>query len=230
MSDQEGVAVQVVGQRERFDYLLLAVPHHVLGKLLLSDGKTATAGELLSQVSKFESSPITGIHLWFDREITELEHAVLLDRTIQWLFQKSKLQPDRPESGPGGSYIELVVSSSKSLVDKPRQEIIDLALHELAEFFPAVREAKLEKATVVKELHATYSALPGSDAYRPSARSPWPRVLLAGDWTASGWPATMEGAIRSGYGAAQLINNDAGAIGKFVVPDMKPTGLMKLLS
>ena len=80
-----------------------------------------------------------------------------------------------------------------------------MALSELAEFFPVVREAKLLKATVVKEVHATYSALPGSDSYRPESRTPWPRIFLAGDWTATGWPATMEGAVRSGYGAAQAL-------------------------
>ncbi len=105
----------------------------------------------------FDSSPITGIHLFFDREITPLEHAVLLERTIQWMFQKSKILATRRDAAQNGSYIELVVSSSKTLVDKPRQEIIDLAMRELAEFFPAVRDAKLTKATVIKEIHATFS-------------------------------------------------------------------------
>ncbi len=151
----------------------------------------------------FASSPITGIHLWFDREITPLEHAVLLERTIQWMFHKSKILATRKDTEQNGSYIELVVSSSKTLLDKPRGEIIDLAVRELAEFFPVVREAKLVKATVVKEVHATFSPSPGSDALRAPHQSPWPRLFLAGDWTATGWPATMEGAVRSGYGAAR---------------------------
>ena len=123
------------------------------------------------------------------------------------MFQKSKILNTRRESGEKGSYLELVVSSSKTLVDKPRQEIIDLAMRELAEFFPAAREAKLTKATVVKEVHATFSPAPGSDAYRPSHTSPWPRLFLAGDWTATGWPSTMEGAVRSGYGAAEMLTS-----------------------
>ena len=92
---------------------------------------------LREQAGHFGSSPITGIHLWFDREVTPLEHAVLLERTIQWMFQKSKILNTRRESGETGSYLELVVSSSKTLVDKSRQEIIDLAVRELAEFFPS---------------------------------------------------------------------------------------------
>jgi len=155
-----------------------------------------------------------------------LPHAVLLDRTMQWMFQKSKLQ--RVRQAEPGSYIELVVSSSKTLVEVGRQEIIDLALRELAEFFPRTRDAKLLKATVVKEVHATYSALPGSDAYRPGTVSPWPHVFLAGDWTATGWPATMEGAVRSGYKAAEAVTAAAGGRKEFLISDLASQGLMSL--
>ena len=225
----ERVSVLAGTASERFDWVIVAVPHHAIGKLLPpQNGSGKLSQQLRDQLEKFESSPITGIHLWFDREITELPHAVLLDRTIQWMFQKSKLQPVR-QSEPG-SYIELVVSSSKSLLEMARQEIIDLALRELGEFFPRAREAKLLKATVVKEVHATYSALPGSDAYRPGTRSPWPRILLAGDWTATGWPATMEGAVRSGYKAAEAVTQKAGMVSEFSIPDLVATGLMHLFS
>jgi squalene-associated FAD-dependent desaturase len=214
----------------RFDYAVLAVPHHALAKLLpTQNGSGGLAAGLLAQIQQLESSPITGIHLWLDREVTELPHAVLLDRTIQWMFQKSRLQPQRQEKQSGSSYLELVVSSSKSLVQMGRQEIIDLALRELADFFPAAQDAKLLKATVVKEVHATYSALPGSDAFRPESRSPWPRLFLAGDWTATGWPATMEGAVRSGYKAAEHISAEAGEGEKFLIPEMAATGLMQFL-
>src|SRR5207248_5137640 len=130
---------------------VLAVPYFALARLLPSNnGSALTKHRLVEMLGSFESSPITGIHLWFDRQITELEHAVLLDRTIQWMFHKSKLQ--ERENGPKqqGSYVELVVSASKSLVETSRQEIIDLAIKELGDFFPAAREANLIKATVVK--------------------------------------------------------------------------------
>ncbi|HKT49587.1 MAG TPA: FAD-dependent oxidoreductase, partial [Candidatus Angelobacter sp.] len=177
--------------------------------------------ELKQQLSHFDSSPITGIHLWFDREITPLPHAVLLDRTIQWMFHKSKFQVER--AGPG-SYMELVVSASKSLVQKSREEVLDLALKELAEFFPVAKDAKLLKAAVIKEVHATYSVLPGLDQYRPQAKTAWPGIFLAGDWTATGWPATMEGAVRSGYLAAEAITG-----GKYVAPDLVARGFMRLV-
>ncbi len=221
-SDGNNVRLQVGGEEVRADYAILATPFNAVEKLL-PDSPEMKA--LRNQARSFESSPITGIHLWFDREITPLEHAVLLDRTIQWMFHKSRILATRKDSEQSGSYLELVVSSSKTLVDKPRGEIIDLAVRELAEFFPNVRDAKLLKATVIKEIHATFSPSPGSDAFRPSHTTPWPRLLLAGDWTATGWPATMEGAVRSGYGAAEMLT---GAAGKFVVPDLPAKGLMRL--
>ncbi|MCU1287328.1 MAG: Carotene 7,8-desaturase [Acidobacteriales bacterium] len=224
--------VKVVSGTETFlsDYVVLAVPYHTLGKIL-------PAGEisqpLAQQLNKFESSPITGIHLWFDRQITELEHAVLLDRTIQWMFHKSKLLSKHRENGNNlkaeqGSYVELVVSSSKTLVDTPRQEIIELSLKELAEFFPAVKQAKLVKSAVIKEIFATYSALPQSDLYRPNSVTAWPRIFLAGDWTATGWPATMEGAVRSGYRAAEALTQSLQLPDKFIVPDLAASGFMRL--
>jgi zeta-carotene desaturase len=229
--NQAKVIVQGGGKVEEFDRAVLAVPYHALGKLLpAQNGSGDLSGALRVQLQHFESSPITGIHLWFDTEITELPHAALLDRTIQWMFQKSRLQPHRSETGQSGSYVELVVSSSKSLIEMGRQEIIDLAVKELAEFFPKVRTAKLEKATVIKDLNAGYSALPGSEAYRPRTRSPWPQIFLAGDWTATGWPATMEGAARSGYSAAEAITENAGQAKQFLLPDLPPTGLMRLLA
>ena len=217
--DNSSIQITATGGRQKFDYCVVAVPFQAVANIL-PDGPAAE--DLKQKLAHFEASPITGIHLWFDREITPLPHAVLLDRTIQWMFQKSKLH-DRE-----GSYLELVVSSSKALVEKSRQEIVDLAMRELAEFFPAVKEAKLIKATVIKEIYATYSILPGLDQYRPAPDTQWPRLFLAGDWIATNWPATMEGAVRSGYLAAQALTQSAGIPGRFMAPDIKARGLMKL--
>jgi zeta-carotene desaturase len=219
-AEGDEVRLCVGGEEIAADYAVLATPFNGIEKFL-PDARELQS--LREQARSLESSPITGVHLWFDREITPLEHAVLLERTIQWMFHKSKILATRRDSAQQGSYLELVVSSSRTLVDKPRQEIIDLAVRELAEFFPTVREATLTKATVVKEIHATFAPSPGSDAYRPSHTSPWPRLFLAGDWTATGWPATMEGAVRSGYGAAEALSGR-----KFLVPDLPARGLMRL--
>ncbi|MGA2905556.1 MAG: hydroxysqualene dehydroxylase HpnE [Candidatus Korobacteraceae bacterium] len=220
--DADGMQLCVGGEDVRAAYAVLATPFNGVEKLL-ADAPEMEA--LRRDARSLESSPITGIHLWFDREITPLEHAVLLERTIQWMFHKSRILTTRRDSAGQGSYVELVVSSSKTLLDKPRAEIIDLAVRELAEFFPIVREAKLTKATVVKEVHATFSPAPGSDAFRPSNRTPWPKLFLAGDWTATGWPATMEGAVRSGYAAAEVLSGT-----KFLVPDLPARGLIRLFA
>ncbi|MCI0352136.1 MAG: hydroxysqualene dehydroxylase HpnE [Acidobacteriales bacterium] len=221
------VGLLVGGQERKFDFVISAVPFEALARML---PEATELSSLRNQLARFETSPITGIHLWFDREITALEHAVLLDRTIQWMFNKSKLIAARAEGG-SGSYLELVVSSSKSLLNQSKQEILDLALRELKEFFPAAGTVTLVKGTVIKEVNATYSALPGADAYRPAATTAWPHFFLAGDWTATGWPATMEGAVRSGYRAAEsvLYASDPGRKLKFLVADIPATGFMRLL-
>ena len=153
-----------------------------------------------------EYSPITGIHLWFDRPVTDLPHATLLDRTMQWMFNKSE-----------GRYLQLVVSASRSLTDMPRADVIALAARELAEFLPAVANAKLERAHVIKELRATFSALPGIEQLRPGTTTSAENIFLAGDWTRSGWPATMEGAVRSGYIAAEAVTRAAGRPASFLL-------------
>jgi squalene-associated FAD-dependent desaturase len=208
-----------------FDYFISALPFDALDRLLVD---TPDSASLREKITHFETSPITGVHLWFDRQITDLDHAVLLDRTIQWMFHKSRLQPMRADGPVQGSYIELVISSSRNLIEKSRAEIIELVLAEVREFFPAARSANLVKSTVIKEVHATYSPRPGIDAHRPRAATAWPRVFLAGDWTATGWPATMEGAVRSGYLAAEALIRAAGIRNeKFLVPDLPPNGLMR---
>ncbi len=231
------------GGEDAFDFAVMAVPFDGLSRML---PQTSAAEPLRQTLGRFETSPITGIHLWFDRQITDLEHAVLLDRTIQWMFHKSKLL-EAPASGGDGrvgllpdsqqdpgatqtnSYIELVVSSSKTLVDKSKSEIVDLALSELREFFPGARAANLVKSTVIKEVHATYSPRPGIESFRPQPETVWPRVFLAGDWTATGWPATMEGAVRSGFAAAQCVARVAGRRdAAFLVPDLPASGFMRL--
>ena len=227
------VSVTTNGQEQKFDYLILAVPFDALGRILPD---TPPAAPLAAALGHFSTSPITGIHLWFDREISDLDHAVLLDRTIQWMFHKSRLIESRDNearetlarNNGKGSYVELVVSCSRSLVEKSKAEIVEMAVKEAEEFFPDACEARLLKSTVIKEVNATYSPRPGMDQYRPKPVTAWPRVFLAGDWTATGWPATMEGAVRSGYLAAEALARFAGGKGSFLVPDLAPSGFMKL--
>jgi zeta-carotene desaturase len=169
------------------------------------DRLSAVAPGLGVNTAWVEYSPITGIHLWFDRPVTDLPHATLLDRTIQWMYNKHE-----------GRYLQLVVSASRSLTNMAKAEVIALALRELAEFFPAVADAKLERSHVIKELRATFSARPGAEELRPVTATTAGNIFLAGDWTRSGWPATMEGAVRSGYIAAEAVTRAAGTPASFL--------------
>ncbi len=209
------------------DYLVLALPFEAMAKLLPQMPAAVGVEPLAAQIDRQEHGPICSVHLWFDREITELEHAVLLDREIHWMYNKSRLQPARSAKG---SYIELVVSASHKFAALSREQAIDLAVRELQEFFPVVKEAKLEKAALVKEVRATFTVPPGIDAARPGSISPWPNCVLAGDWIATGWPSTMESAARSGHLAAEAICTAVGESRKILNPDLKPRGLMQFLS
>lgn len=172
----------------------------------------------------FVAAPITTIHLWYDREITELDHAVLLDTRIQWVFQKSRIRRWAKERG---SYLELVISASWEELQKGREEILASALAELELFFPLVREAKLIKSGVLKEVRATFSVTPGLDKFRPSQVTDWSGLFLAGDWTATEWPSTMEGAVRSGRMAAGAVLRNPG---QFMASGTAAGGAMRWLA
>ncbi len=211
------------GSVETADYYVAAVPHDILPGLLPAD--VVEREPAFSNLRNLRTSPITGVHLWFDRKVMSEPFLTLLDSTTQWVFNKTQLYGDGGESG--GQYLQLVVSASYKLVPRSRQEIIKLCLNELRGVLPAIREATLVKGTVVKETSATFSPAPGSDQWRPAQKSPLARLFLAGDWTSTGWPSTMEGAVRSGYLAAEAILSDAGEPRKFLRPDLPAEGLSR---
>jgi zeta-carotene desaturase len=189
----------------------------------------------------FTSAPITTIHLWYDREVTTLDHAVLLDTRIQWMFHKSRIRQraaDVPVPHPSqlhrdgwdvnppradglntarNSYIELVISASFPELEMSREQILTSAL----------REATLLKSAVLKEARATFSVTPGLDRFRPPQTTAYPGLYVAGDWTAAEWPSTMEGAVRSGRLAAGALTNNPI---RFLATELAAAGLMRLLT
>lgn len=193
--------------------LLAGLPQPADGEVPLSSG-----------YEKFVPAPITTIHLWYDRDVTGLDHAVLLDTRIQWMFAKSRI---RRWAADRGSYLELVISASWAELEMSREEILASALREVELFFPAVREAKLLKSGVLKEARATFSVTPGLDRFRSGQTTGWPGLYLAGDWTATEWPSTMEGAVRSGRLAAGALLGDSG---RFMAAETPARGLMRWLS
>jgi zeta-carotene desaturase len=212
------------GSVETADYYLAAVPQDALPELLPAE--VVEREPVFLNLRNLRTSPITGVHLWFDRPVMSEPFLTLLDSTTQWVFNKTQLYGDGEKDG--GQYLQLVISASYNLAARSRQEIIALCLAELREVLPATRNAVLVKGTVVKEMSATFSPAPGSDRWRPAQKSPLAGLFLAGDWTMTGWPSTMEGAVRSGYLAAEAILSDAGTPRKFLQPDLRAEGLARL--
>ena len=213
------------------DSIVLALPFEQTQKLLpavrLNEHYAGlalnTREELELKMARQIHSPYTSILLWFDREITDLDHAWLLDTTIEWFFHKSRIRRYAAEKG---SYVEVVIAGSRAQLGLTREEILSSALNELKMFFPEVKRAKLVKSGVLKEARATFSVVPGLDRLRPGQATAWPGLVLAGDWTATEWPATMEGAVRSGRLAAGVVVGDER---RFMAAEIPASGLMRLL-
>ena len=222
-------SVEFDGQRrERADAYVFAIPHQALAELLPAAIKEREPR--LAQLDQIKVSPITGVHLWFDREVMQEPFVTLLDTTTQWIFNKTQLYGQGNGAGGGnGQYLQLVISASYDLLQKPRQEIVDLCLAEVHQALPHSREAKLLKSTVIKEAAATFSPEPGVDKLRPIQHTAVKGLYLAGDWTATGWPATMEGAVRSGYLAAEALLKDSGTPRSFLQPDLPVETLVRWL-
>jgi zeta-carotene desaturase len=214
------------GVQRRATKLLLSLPFEQTQRLLATlPVDSAQCASILPAIEHFTPAPITTIHLWFDREITELDHAALLDTRIQWVFNKSRIRRDEPGVREPGQYLELVISASFAELHQTREQILSSALEELARFFPNVREAKVLKSGVLKEARATFSVVSDLDRYRPAQDALGDGLYLAGDWTRTGWPSTMEGAARSGRLAAEAIVPGS----TFLSPDLPATGLMRWL-
>lgn len=217
--------VQAVGEKFRASSVVLATDFRQTKNLLAGlNSPTNSAAALNENFDKFIPAPITTIHLWYDRDVTGMDHAVLLDTRIQWMFAKSRIRRWAAECG---SYLELVISASWPELSMSREEILASALQEVELFFPLVKQAKLLKSGVLKEARATFSVIPGLDSFRPQQTTSWPGVYLAGDWTATEWPSTMEGAVRSGRLAAGAVMGDSN---RFMAPEAPAKGLMRWLN
>lgn len=204
--------------------VIVALPWRKASEVL---SPLAEAWPAVRQWRTIEGSPISGVHLWFDRPLTELPHAVLVGTLAQWLF--------RPQSGEvptGGGvehYYQVVVSASYDLDTMDKQAAVDRIVGELRQAFPQAGEARLLRYRIVTEREAVFSVRPGLDAIRPPQNSPLPGLAIAGDWTATGWPGTLESAVRSGYLAAEAVLAEREPKLHQIVPDLPTAHLSRLL-
>jgi squalene-associated FAD-dependent desaturase len=199
------------GEALTADWYISGVPFDRLLELLPAD--VVEARPYFHNLKRLETSPITSVHLWYDRPITELPHVVLVDGVGQWVF-------NRGEVSPGEHYLQVVVSASRQFRGLGHDEVQRRLVEELARLFPPAVPSALRRARVVTEHGATFSAVPGVDQWRPAQTSPLSNLFVAGDWTATDWPATMEGAVRSGYLATEALLQRTGEEGKLVQPDL----------
>jgi squalene-associated FAD-dependent desaturase len=207
----EGVELRQGGSL-RADWYVAAVPWQRLTDLLPSS--VSETHPAFRDLKHLEASPITSVHAWFDRSVMDLPHAVLVDCVGQWVF-------NRGATAPGEYYLQVVVSASRQFRGLGHDEVGRRIIAELRRLFPPARAATLVRARVVTEQAATFSAVPGVDRWRPAQSSPLDNLFLAGDWTATGWPATMEGAVRSGYLAAEALLDRLGQPASLLRPDLR---------
>ncbi len=200
----------------QFDLLLKLLPEEI------------TAGVPYWQnLHGLELAPICGVHLWFDRPLDCPPALAVLDRETEWIFHKNR-NFDAPDDSP--SYLSIVISASHRLTALPKEEILARVLADVHACLPDSRQANLVRSQVIRWPKATLTPKPGADALRPDQRSPIENLYVAGEWTQTGWPSTMEGAARSGYRAAEYLLAATGQPRSLLAPDLPRHTLARLLA
>jgi uncharacterized protein with NAD-binding domain and iron-sulfur cluster len=185
------------GERIDGDWFISAVPPEALFAILPDEQKLKE----FSQLEKLGSSPIVSINLWFDRPIIDREIVGLLGTKSQWIFNKDLIL----KPGKQSNQVAVIISAARDFVDWTRNDLVEMAIGELHELLPASRSAELQHSVIVKEREATLSHSVESDNLRPGPGTSIPNLILAGDWTDTGLPATIESAVISGDVAAARI-------------------------
>jgi squalene-associated FAD-dependent desaturase len=235
------------GRKVPADYVIAAVTPNRLATLLPTG--VLEQDPDIAGIGRLGTAPITGIHCWFDRPVMSEPYLALVDQPVHWIFNKTLLyrfagaegtdrairhsaapRTDERLTDSGTQYLQFVVSASHGWESRPRQEIVDLCLATLGALFPGSANARLIDAVVLREPAATFSVEPGSDRWRPAQKTALPGLFLAGDWTRTGWPATMEGAVRSGYLAAEAVGIEAGKPFSVLQPELQPGPLAAAIS
>lgn len=200
LSINQGVCDGVLlpdGEKIEAATVVSAVPWFELVRLV--PGELLRSEPYFTNILALRPAPIVSINLWFNRAMTDLDFAGLRGTTVQWLFNRSRIP------GAGENAIALVLSGAHEHISRSREELLAVAIRDLAELFPESRAAKVVHSLIIKERFATFSPCVGVDQLRPAAKSPVRGLYLAGDWTATGLPATIEGAVQSACTAVQAV-------------------------
>ena len=220
-----GVAVQLRdGEQLSAQRVVLAVPAYRVPKLVPQFEPWWRESE---GPGRLETAPISSVHLWYDQPLTSDRHVTLVGKTSQWLFNRDQIQPGA-RTPDGTWYGQVVISASHDVASRPATETVAKVVAELAEAFPNSR-ARLVRSRLVTEHRAVLAVWPGHDAYRPGPVTRVPGLFLAGDWIDTGWPSTMEGAVRSGWLAAEAVLRERGTPAQLIAPNLPTARLSKWL-
>jgi uncharacterized protein with NAD-binding domain and iron-sulfur cluster len=182
---------------KRYDAVVLAVPHEQAAKLIPPGALPAAT---VAGWAGLGAAPIVNVHVIYDRKVMDVPFAAAVDSPVQWVFDRTRISGMHAR-GEGGQYLALSQSAADSYANMPVAELREIFLPALAELFPAAREATVREFFVTREKRATFRQVPGTARLRPRAGTGLPGLVLAGSWTDTGWPDTMEGAVRSGLNA-----------------------------
>ena len=177
--------------------IISAVPYFDIPKLFSNPEQIG-----LKDTEEFISSPIISIHLWFDVHFMEEEFVALIDSPIHWVFNKSRIYG---KANKGLMYLTLVISGAHELIKRDKEELVQLAHTELKRFYPTASVAAVVHSLVIKEKRATFSPMVGNEQFRPSSVTSIKNLFIAGDWTDTKLPATIEGAMQSGFACSELV-------------------------
>jgi squalene-associated FAD-dependent desaturase len=201
--------VDVIGA----DAVVLAVPPEQAARLIPEEALPAAE---VSAWSGLGASPIVNLHVIYDRKVMDLPFAAAVDSPVQWVFDRTQISGFSGD----GQYLAVSLSAGDEYVDVPVADLREKFVPALSELLPAARDANVAEFFVTRERRATFRQIPGSGALRPAAGTKLPGLVLAGAWTDTGWPDTMEGAVRSGLAAAielrrmrPLTSTDADSLG-----------------
>jgi len=203
------------------DHVVLAVPPYRVAALL--PDRVRATDQRFRHLDRFRFNPIVAHHLWFDREVLDEAHVHVMAPHVQWVFNVSRY---RPATAPTGQYLMAVISAPDDVGAGPDRQRA-LTLRELEQALPRVRAARLVRHRTIGVPRATFAPEPGVDAHRPPHVGHTANLFVAGDWTDTGWPATMEGAVRSGYACAEAVLRAEGQEHALVRPDLPAEGLAR---
>jgi len=179
------------------DAVVLAVPHEAAAKLIPAG---ALPAETVDGWAGLGAAPIVNVHVIYDRKVMDVPFAAAVDSPVQWVFDRTRISGMHAR-GDDGQYLAISLSAADEYVDVPAAALREQFVPALAELFPAARTANVVEFFVTRERRATFRQVPGTARLRPKAATAMPGLVLAGSWTDTGWPDTMEGAVRSGLNA-----------------------------